>query len=80
MLVLSAFPDTSMIGFPVVGLIGEICNDDPIRLRSPRSREVAAPYSGEHSMWVTVRPSRFQHAEYFRPFATLLSFFALAFS
>ena len=30
------FTDTSMIGFPVRGLIGEICNDDPFRLPSPR--------------------------------------------
>jgi hypothetical protein len=30
------FTDTSMIGFPVLGLIGEICNDDPFRLPSPR--------------------------------------------
>jgi len=30
------FTDTSMIGFPVLGLIGKICNNDPFRLRSPR--------------------------------------------
>jgi hypothetical protein len=25
-----------MIGFPVLGLIAEICNDDPLPLPSPR--------------------------------------------
>jgi hypothetical protein len=32
------FTDTSMIGFSVLGLIGEICNDDPFRLPSGEHR------------------------------------------